>query len=171
MLHMTTDAFKHNIISLQSHMQLLAEHMLGDTMEAEDAVQEVFLHLWEQRDKLERVVNIRSYVLQATRRRCIDIIRERRKGMRTLESLPEKSDDEIAEEVEMVERRSALLHSMLDDLPEKQRQIVRMRYLEEKEIPQIEQAMKMTSSNIYTTLSRAMQTLRDRFSKTANYTD
>lgn len=141
---------------------MLAERMLASEAEAEDAVQEVFMRLWEGREKLDNVLNIKSYVLQATRMRCIDIIRNRRKDMRALEDLPEIADEEIAEEVEMVERRSAMLHSMLDDLPEKQRRIVKMRYLEEKGIEEIGNDLRMTSSNIYTTLSRTIQTLRDR---------
>ena len=141
---------------------MLAERMLGDEMESEDVVQEVMIRLWEQREKLDNVVNLKSYAMQSARLRCIDIIRARKATSYTIKEYPDIADEEVADEVELVERRSAMLHSMLDDLPEKQRQIVKMRYLEEKEIPQIEQAMKMSSSNIYTTLSRAMQTLRER---------
>lgn len=160
---MTAETFKRNIIPLQSYMQLLAERMLGDTAEAEDAVQEIFMRLWEQREKLDKVVNLKSYVMQTTRMQCIDMLRARRKETCSDEMPDTVSDDEVTEEVELVERRSAMLHSMLDDLPEKQRKIVRMRYLEEKEITEIEASMKMSSSNVYTTLSRAIQTLRERF--------
>ena len=43
---MTSDTFKQTILPLQSHMQLLAERMLGSETEAEDVVQEVFLKFW-----------------------------------------------------------------------------------------------------------------------------
>lgn len=160
---MTAETFKRNIIPLQSYMQLLAERMLGDTAEAEDAVQEIFMRLWEQREKLDKVVNLKSYVMQTTRMQCIDMLRARRKETCYDEMPDTVSDDEVTEEVELVKRRSAMLHSMLDDLPEKQRKIVRMRYLEEKEITEIKASMEMSSSNVYTTLSRAIQTLRERF--------
>lgn len=149
-------------------MQLLAERILGDETEAEDAVQDVFMRLWEQRDKLDGVINVKSYVLQSTRLRCIDIIRSKgyskeftTSDVYATSNLPDLTE-EISEEVELTEQRSAMLHSMLDDLPEKQRQLIRMRYLEEKEIPEIEKALKMTSSNIYTTISRAIQTLKTK---------
>lgn len=160
---MTVDVFKEKIIPLQSHMQLLAERMLGDEMAAEDAVQDVFLHLWERRDSLDKVVNLKSYVMQATRMRCIDIIRQQKKSDNIDDMHEIPTDDQVADEVELVDRRNALLHSMLDDLPERQRTVVKMRYLEEKEITQIEKSLNMSSSNVYTTLSRAMQTLRERF--------
>ncbi|MBQ6956905.1 MAG: sigma-70 family RNA polymerase sigma factor [Bacteroidales bacterium] len=162
---MTTDSFKKNILPLQSHMQLLAERMLGDVADAEDAVQEVFVHLWEQREKLDKVVNLRSYVMQSTRTRCIDTIRQRRKSSNIDDMQDIPTDDQVAEEVELVERRSAMLHNMLDDLPEKQRTVVRMRYLEEREVTQIEKSLNMSSANVYTTLSRALQTLRDKLKK------
>lgn len=149
-------------------MQLLAERILGDETEAEDAVQDVFMRLWEQRDKLDGVINVKSYVLQSTRLRCIDIIRSKghskeftTSDVDATSNLPDLTE-EISEEVELTEQRSAMLHSMLDDLPEKQRQLLRMRYLEEKEIAEIEKALKMTSSNIYTTISRAIQTLKTK---------
>ncbi len=149
-------------------MQLLAERILGDETEAEDAVQDVFMRLWEQRDKLDGVINVKSYVLQSTRLRCIDIIRSNghskeftTSDVDATSNLPDLTE-EISEEVELTEQRSAMLHSMLNDLPEKQRQLIRMRYLEEKEIAEIEKALKMTSSNIYTTISRAIQTLKTK---------
>lgn len=166
---MTTEKFKLHIIPFQSHMQLLSEHMLGDAAEAEDAVQEVFLRLWERREKLDNVVNLKSYVMQTMRMQCIDIIRQRSsKAVSSLNEFIDDSnsgitDEEVAEEVELMEQRCAILHNMLDNLPEKQRKIVTMRYIEEKEINQIEQTMNMSSSNIYTTLSRAIQQLREKF--------
>lgn len=140
--------------------------MLASEAEADDAVQEIFIHLWEQREKLDNILNIKAYVLQATRMRCIDIIRAKKNTTElhgdATASLRDIADDDISDEVELTERRSALLHSMLDDLPERQRKIVQMRYLEDKEITEIGETLKMTPSNIYTTLSRTLQTLRDK---------
>ena len=55
-----------------------------------------------------------------------------------------------------------MLHSMLDNLPEKQRAIVKMRYFEEKEISEIEHSLNISPGSIYTSLSRALQTLREK---------
>ncbi len=159
---MTSDTFKQTILPLQSHMQLLAERMLGSEAEAEDVVQEVFLKFWKSRDKLDKVLNIRSYTMQTTRLMCIDILRERQRSNLCDTAIPDIPDQSIFDDVELSEHRSAMLHSMLDNLPEKQRAIVKMRYFEEKEISEIEHSLNISPGSIYTSLSRALQTLREK---------
>jgi len=47
-------------------------------------------------------------------------------------------------------------------LPEKQRQAIKMKYIEERDTKFIEQALQMSSNNVYTTLSRALQSLKEK---------
>lgn len=154
--------FKKHIIPMQSAMQLLAERMLGDVCDAEDVVQDVFVTLWERREELDKVVRIESYCMQMVRMRCIDLIRKRKRQMEHVETIRNLSDEEVMMEVEEMQDRSALLDKLMMELPEKQRKAVRMRYIDECDTRQIEKALQMSSSNVYTTLSRAVQTLKDK---------
>lgn len=154
--------FKQHILPLQSAMQLLAERMLGDVADAEDVVQDVFVSLWQRRDDLDSILRLDSYCLQMVRMRCIDLLRKRKRQQEHSESIRNLTDEEIFMEVEEIQDRSALLDKLLGELPEKQRKAVTMKYIDECTTQQMEQALHMSSSNVYTTLSRALQTLKDK---------
>ena len=159
---MDHQTFKQHIIPLQSAMQLLAERMLGDVADAEDVVQDVFVALWSRRDDLDRVVRLEAYCMQMVRMRCIDIIRRRKRQQEHSETIRNLTDEEVFTEVEEVQERSALLGRLLEELPEKQRKAITMKYIDECTTQQMEEALQMSSSNVYTTLSRALQTLKDK---------
>ena len=159
---MDQNDFKRHIIPLQSSMQLLAERMLGDVADAEDVVQDVFVALWDRRDELDRVVKLDSYCLQMVRLRCIDLIRKRKRDAFHNEQIAYLSDKEVEMEVEETASRAALLDRLLGELPDKQREALKMKYVEERDTQYIEQALQMSSSNVYTTISRAMQSLKDK---------
>ena len=159
---MDQNDFKRHIIPLQSPMQLLAERMLGDVADAEDVVQDVFVALWDRRDELDRVVKLDSYCLQMVRLRCIDLIRKRKRDAFHNEQIAYLSDREVEMEVEETASRAALLDRLLGELPEKQREALKMKYVEERDTQYIEQALQMSSSNVYTTISRAIQSLKEK---------
>ena len=159
---MDQNDFKRHIIPLQSPMQLLAERMLGDVADAEDVVQDVFAALWDRRDELDRVVKLDSYCPQMVRLRCIDLIRKRKRDAFHNEQSAYLSDREVEMEVEETASRAALLDRLLGELPDKQREALRMKYVEERDTQYIEQALQMSSSNVYTTISRAIQSLKDK---------
>lgn len=159
---MEQNEFKRHIIPLQSPMQLLAERMLGDVADAEDVVQDVFVALWNRRDELDRVVKLDSYCLQMVRLRCIDLIRKRKRDAFHNEQIAYLSDREVEMEVEETASRAALLDRLLGELPDKQREALKMKYVEERDTQYIEQALQMSSSNVYTTISRAIQSLKDK---------
>ena len=162
---MDHQTFKHSIIPMQSAMQLLAERMLGDVADAEDVVQDVFVALWSRRDDLDQVVRLESYCMQMVRLRCIDLIRKRNREALHNEQIAYLSDTEVFAEVEEVQDRSALLGRLLAELPEKQRKAVTMKYIEDRDTKYMEHELKMSSANVYTTLSRAVQTLKDKLNQ------
>ena len=51
--------------------------MLGDAMLAEDAVQEVVIRLWQQRDDVEKFKNKEAYCCTMLKNYCIDLLRRK----------------------------------------------------------------------------------------------
>ncbi len=159
---MNQEEFKTNILPLQSSMQRLAEHLLGNSDDAEDTVQEVFVTLWNKRNELDHIVRLQNYCLQSVRLRCIDILRKRSADSRQILELSSITDQKIFDEVAENERRCDMLHSLMQQLPEKQRKIIQMKYFENCDTKQIESSLQMSSANVYTTLSRAIESLRNK---------
>ena len=158
---MTKDTFLDNLMPLQPTMQLVAERLLHSTVDAEDTVQEVFIELWEKREELRHVLNIEGYAMQTLKYRCVSLLRKKNLVVTDdIESLGDISDEETRAEADLMEERAAKLDRMMEQLPEKQRQVIQMRYLDQLTHEEMQKRLKMSSTHVYTTLSRAMSALK-----------
>ncbi|MBP1637307.1 MAG: polymerase, sigma-24 subunit, subfamily [Bacteroidetes bacterium] len=131
----------------------LAKSMLHNIEEAEDALQEIQLKLWEKRTELDDVENIDGFAMRSMRNLCLDQIR---KSHETSDFTPEleseyKNPYQQTEIKDMAER----IKKLIDRLPEMQRSIIRMRDVEEMEIGEISYIMEMTENAVTVNLSRA----------------
>lgn len=156
---MKQDQFLSHILPLQPRLQLVAEHLLGSAAEAEDAVQDVVATLWERRAELDRLLNVEGYAMNALRNHCLMQLRQRKPTVQA-ENIANYSDDDAAREAALCEERATMLDSMMDQLPEVQRQAVQMRYIDCLSHEEMQRRLHMSSSNVYTTLSRALSALK-----------
>lgn len=156
---MKQDQFLNRILPLQPRLQLLAERLLGSEAEAEDAVQDVVAKMWERHAELDRLVNMEGYIMNTMRNHCIMLMRHRQPTIQD-EILTNYSDDDAAREAALCEERAAMLDTMLEQLPTIQRQAVQMRYIEQASHEEMQRRLHMSSSNVYTTISRAISALK-----------
>lgn len=96
---------------------------------AEEVVMDVFLKLWEKRDKLDSIDNLTTYLFVSVRNTCHNFLRQEKKRftdsldnaeveLARYEATPE--DDLISEE--MLEK----LNNIVDDLPPKCKMVFKM---------------------------------------------
>lgn len=156
---MTQDQFLNRILPLQPTLQLVAERLLGSSDEAEDAVQDVVLRLWERRSELEYMVNLEGYAMNSLKNHCISMLRHRRSTV-PAEVLDNVSDDDARREAAITEERAAMLDSMMQLLPEVQRRAVQMRYIDCLSHEEMQHRLGMSSTNVYATISRAVSALK-----------
>ena len=154
---MTTEEFKRNILRLQPRLQRTAEHIVGDPDNAADAVQEAVIALWEQRETVSEQ-DMERLSLTIVKRRSIDMLR-RQKPTVNIDTerlmLLEVPAEDPAEE------RYQLARKLVDQLPERQRSAILMKYEKGLSNKEIEQATGMSSTHLYATLSRAYKALRN----------
>ncbi len=156
---MNQDQFLNHILPLQPRLQLVAEHLLGSATEAEDAVQDVVATLWERRSVLDRLLNVEGYAMNALRNHCLMLMRHREPTVQP-EVFANYSDDDASSDAALIDERAAMLDQMMCQLPEVQRQAVQMRYIDCLSHEEMQQRLHMSSSNVYTTISRAMSALK-----------
>ena len=153
---MTIEDFKRDILRLQPRLQRTAESIIGDGDMAEDAVQETVIALWEQRETLKST-DLERLSLTIVKRRSIDQLRRLQPTVPIdAESLmlTETSDDSL-------EERYQLARKLVEQLPQRQRDAILMKYEEGMSNPDIEKATGMSSTHLYATLSRAYKSLRN----------
>ena len=158
---MTQDAFLNTLMALQPAMQLTAEKLLHSETDAEDTVQEAVIELWERRSDLQHVLNLEGYAMQTVKNRCISFLRKHHDiatdNIRLLDSV---DDESVKAEVALTEERAAKLDGMMARLPKRQRKAVKMKYIDRLSHEEMQRRLGMTSTNVYATLSRAVNTLK-----------
>lgn len=146
--------FKHRILPIQPAMQHLAEVMLGNEDDAADVVQDCFVSLWNDRELLHDVVNLEAWCKTMVKRKCIDLIRKRKPTV----EIDERMD--IAEEEQDGEEKLQLAFRLIDRLPQRQAQVVRLKHYDGQDTQGIAAAMQISEGNVYVLLSRAYNTLK-----------
>lgn len=157
---MNSSQFKTHILAHSDRMFRLAKSMLRNVYAAEDAVQELSLKLWEKRENLVNIENHSAYTLRAMRNHCLDLIRTTHENVQLdadVESL-ELCAHQQMEQKELVGR----IREMIDNLPELQRTIIRMRDVEEMELREIAYITSLTENAVSVNLSRARQKIREK---------
>lgn len=158
---MAQEALLDTLMALQPALQLTAEKLLRSEADAEDTVQETVIDLWQRRNELQHVRDLRAYAMQSLKNRCISFLRKSRDiATDRIELFDAVDDDAIREEVALTEERAARLDTMMAQLPERQREAVTMRYIEGVSHEEMQRRLGMSSTNVYATLSRAMSTLK-----------
>lgn len=151
-----TEQFKLDYLPMQPAMQRMAEALLGNEDDAADVVQDCFVTLWNEREKFRRVVNREAWCITLVKRRCVDLLRKRKPTV----EIDERTMALAEEEADAGEERLRLALQMVDRLPERQAQAVRLKHFEDADTGRIAHELHITPGNVYTLLSRAYSTLK-----------
>lgn len=136
--------------------------------EAEDAVQDVFLSLWQNRDTLKSEqdggAKFSTWIYRVMLNRCIDIKRKRKPQTGT-EVLEQVTDDgnQSAESVMVETESNGHLLAHLMGIPEKQRLAILLFYYDELSIKEISDKLSMNEPAVRSLLKRGRRTLKERF--------
>ncbi len=150
---MDASMFNSLFTALSGKLYRLAKSMLRHTEEAEDALQEVQLKLWEKHYELDAIENPEGFAMRTMRNLCLDKIRKVHDTSELNEELISKNKNpyEQTELNDLTDR----IKGLIDRLPEMQRSIMRMRDVEEMEISEIAYIMNLTENAVTVNLSRA----------------
>jgi RNA polymerase sigma factor (sigma-70 family) len=127
--------------------------VLGHPHDAEDATQETFLAVFREREKLQAADSPRAWILTVARNTAVSLFRSRRRATPIVEGLAEAAPIE-----EPVDRNR--LHVALAGLPEDDRHLLQMRFLENKSAEEMAAATGRNRGALATALCRALQRLR-----------
>ena len=156
---MTSAQFQTAYLALADTFYRVAWYILEDAAEAEDAVQELYLKLWDRRDVLDGIRNPKGYGITLLRNLCLDRIRRSRK-METPAALPEPelpgSQDESIDEKE----RLAKVLAAIKSLPDRQREVLTLRTLDGLSYEEITERTGINNLTLRVLLSQARSKLR-----------
>lgn len=143
-----------------------AFRILKDQAEAEDIAQEAMLRLWKTApDWRQDQAKITTWLYQVTANLCTDRLR-RRKPADALDAVPEPEDAADSADIQMQNRtRAEALNAALQELPDRQREAVTLRHLEEFTNPQIAEAMGVGIEAVESLVARGKRALKGLLAK------
>lgn len=153
------------MLPMRDYLFATARRILSEEEDAEDAVQEVLLKLWYIRESLGRYENVEAFVTTVTKNHCLDKLKGRKRTEGMTDSVLVLQSDTTP--YELTERRDthALIRKIIETLPSLQREIIKMKDMEEYEVEEIAGITGTKPDAVRMNLSRARKRVRDEFLK------
>ncbi|HEX6432462.1 MAG TPA: RNA polymerase sigma factor [Niastella sp.] len=141
--------------------------MLKSETAVQDAVQEAFIRIWMNRDKLPAVEHPRAWMAKVALNECYRLLRKqaRLKEKETVlsgEDPPEP--DQTTDRIALAETKR-LINSAIEELPERRKLIFKMSREQGMKIPEIAAALGLSSGYVKNALVLALQQLRKRLTE------
>jgi RNA polymerase sigma-70 factor (ECF subfamily) len=146
----------------QGRLYQVAYRLLRDPLEAEDALQEVFLKVVEHAHRFEPQASVRAWLHRITVNHCLNLLRRRHPQ----ESLDQEDGPALAAAgatpLEALEERdlSRRLEQLLEALPENQRRALVLKRFAGLSYQEIGEEMGLSSQAVDGLLKRARQFLK-----------
>lgn len=115
--------FKITVLPLRAKLLNYARKLTDEPEDAEDAVQEVLLKLWNKRLELEQYRSIEAFAMTLTHNICIDMWRCKRNDTLSLDIVQAASPTGTPERLLEIKDEIHLMHEIIDSLPNLQRTI------------------------------------------------
>ena len=168
---MDANEFKRRFLPCHQKLYRVAFRLLENAQDAEDMVQETYLRLWKKREELPPDIgSMEAYSVAIIRNLCLDALKapQMEQEQRPIEELDMPQARSLVREVELKDEAS-IVHRIIGDLPEQQRQLVKMRDVDDCSYEEIEQVTGLTAVNIRVLLSRARKKIREQFNAINSY--
>lgn len=158
--------FKIDVLPLRDKLLNYARKLTEDPSDAEDAVQEIMLKLWNMRQKLDEYQSIEALAMTMTPHLCMDIWRAKRPDSLSLEQVQAPSQSATPERLLEEKDEFRLMREIIDSLPTLQRTIIQMKDVQEYETEEIAEITGCSAEAIRSNLSRARKKVRDIYLQT-----
>jgi RNA polymerase sigma-70 factor (ECF subfamily) len=131
--------------------------------DAQDMVQECYIKLWQRRGEWWALQNPEGFSVVIIKNLCIDFLRKKRPDAVSVDTLQiavgiSQMQIELKEELEVIQ-------TLVAQLPEKQKQVVVLKYWHDLPIEAIEKETGLKRGNIKMILSRTRKIIQKQYAK------
>ncbi len=130
---------------------------------AKDAINDVFLHLWEQHPRLKPVTNVKAYLFACIRRKIFHPSYSDKRLLLTDVTYEnaEMSYEDILIAIQQSEETRKKVQAAMKKLTDRQKELIHLRYYKNMDYQQIEQVTGISLKTAYNTVYNAVKTLAD----------
>lgn len=165
-------SFASDVLPMKDILYRLALRITLSREEAEDIVQDTLIKVWNRRDSWDAIESMEAFALTICRNLALDRMRlhDNRNASLDDESQGERPDSASNPLERTVQREKvAIVKSLVDNLPEKQRCCMQLRDFEGKSYKEIAGVLGITEDQVKVNIFRARQTIKQQFLEYDNY--
>ena len=158
--------FKAEIFCWKDLMYRLALRILNNAAEAEDVVQQTMMKMWQRKDELNGIENVRAFIIKAMQNDCLN----RLKKVKTIERHHGQFGKMQTLTTEITQGNMVeIIKGEINKLPEKQRIIIQLCDVEGFDTKEIAEIVEIDEGAVRTNLSRARQKVKLQIIKLQEY--
>lgn len=159
----TIEDFNRLVETTQDELVQFAFYRLGNRADAEDAVQDVYVHAFRDRVKRKHVTGVRPYLFRMVVNRCADVLRARsRMSGQAVEDVA-GTDDALSS---MVARDEAgEFARLLSQIPEREAEVIRLRAWSELSFAEVAVAVGASVPTVKSRFRYGIEKLRRLLNK------
>ena len=157
-------AFEAFFRALHAPLVHYAEGFVSDGAAAADMVQDAFVRIWDGRSRLDPQQSLKAFAYRTVRNLCLNRVRDVKTRRGLLEERyeppvrrPVSPDQEVD-----AGRLEALLTQWIDDLPDRQREALRLSRFQGLSHEEVAEAMEVSPRTVNNHLVKALRTIRER---------
>ncbi|MCG8308715.1 MAG: sigma-70 family RNA polymerase sigma factor [Cytophagales bacterium] len=163
-------AFRELFLKYNNILTRYGASVMEDPGLVEDCIHDLFLYLWSKKDTLSDVESVKYYLIVSFRRRIFKVLKEREKGQKLLEGIRfeyPKYEDFFEQRFivnQDAHERERSLKNAVDELPERQKEVLHLRFIEGLPYQEISLKMGISNVSVRKLSSKAIRNLRKKIS-------
>lgn len=161
------EAYKKVFVYYKAPIENFLIKLLGSREDGAEVAQEVFVQLWVKRETIISSKGIKALLFTMAKNSALNYIRRKRKFDDVSSDIEHQYHDlagELPDDMITTTEIRLLIESVINDMPEKRRQIYRS-LLQDEKPESIAMQMDMPVENVYNHISRARKTINDLLTK------
>jgi RNA polymerase sigma factor (sigma-70 family) len=138
--------------------------LLGNDALTDDALQELFIRLWQKRSSIGQLEKVKPYFFTAFRRLVLNQLRDSKTKQIKIDAVPDPGIEFSHEDIIIKKEDDAGLKEkilqVLNTLPQRQREVIYLHFFEEMTLTQVADVMSVNYQSVQNLKQRALQNMR-----------
>ena len=145
---------------------------IKDRDQAKNIAQEAFLKLWLNKEKVQKINGIRAFLYTSAKSDCLNLFRHKKVVKKYFDSSLRKREESLNVEVlnamnfdtVMLKELEDLIEESVNELPDKCKQVFKMRRVEFKKNKEIAVELDISIKAVEANMTRALKHLKNKLS-------
>jgi RNA polymerase sigma factor (sigma-70 family) len=133
---------------------------------AEDITIDAFFGVWQRKDSIESIQHFQAYLYTVARNRLMDYVRKKSRSKELTADLTISDYHNVQdwiEQSEMISNIVLTLNKAIEFLPEREKQVIKMHFIENKKTQEIANTLGVSLKTIYSIRYNAIEKLKKHF--------